>query len=135
MSLRHYIVSGRVQGVGFRQFVEKQAAHYQISGVVRNLEDGRVEFYAKGTDESLEEFEQAVKRGPMLSAVRNLTSRTLDKPEGLEEDWTTGLFKIADDGVKPWAEHQVKSKTPKAQKAPTKAPANTTTKTTKKMKA
>ena len=131
MSLRHYIVSGRVQGVGFRQFVEKQAAHYEISGVVRNLEDGRVEFYAKGTDESLEEFERAVKRGPMLSHVRDLTSRTLDKPEGLEEDWTTGLFKITDDGVKPWAEHQVKAKTPKVPKAPVKAQL----KTTKKVKA
>ncbi len=105
MSLRHYIVSGRVQGVGFRQYVEKQATNYSISGIVRNLEDGRVEFFAKGTDESLEEFERAVRRGPMLSAVRELTSKTLEKPEGLDQDWTTGLFKIADDGVRPWAEH------------------------------
>ena len=105
MSLRHYIVSGRVQGVGFRQYVEKQATNYSISGVVRNLEDGRVEFFAKGTDESLEEFERAVRRGPMLSAVRELTSKTLEKPEGLDQDWSTGIFKIADDGVRPWAEH------------------------------
>lgn len=105
MSLRHYIVSGRVQGVGFRQYVEKQATNYSISGIVRNLEDGRVEFFAKGSDESLEEFERAVRRGPMLSAVRELTSKTLEMPEGLDQDWSTGLFKIADDGVRPWAEH------------------------------
>lgn len=102
MSLRHYLVSGRVQGVGFRRFVEQEAHHYELSGVVRNLDDGRVEFYAKGTDENLEEFEQAVRRGPMLSAVREVVTRTLDKPEGVEEDWKTGLFKIASDGSEPW---------------------------------
>ncbi len=102
MSLRHYLVSGRVQGVGFRRFVEREAQNYELSGVVRNLEDGRVEFYAKGSDENLEEFEQAVRRGPMLSFVRDVVTRTLDKPEGLEEDWKTGLFKIASDGSEPW---------------------------------
>lgn len=107
MSLRHYLVSGRVQGVGFRQFVEKQALNYRLSGVVRNLEDGRVEFYAKGEDEDLLEFERAVRRGPMLSAVREVVSRTLDKPEGLEEDWSTGLFKIATDGLQPWVKEDL----------------------------
>lgn len=102
MSLRHYLVSGRVQGVGFRRFVEEQAEAYHVSGVVRNLEDGRVELYAKASDENLEEFERAVKRGPMLSVVRDVVARTLDKPEGLEEDWSTGLFKIASDGAQPW---------------------------------
>lgn len=108
MSLRHYIVSGRVQGVGFRRFVEKQASNYSISGIVRNLEDGRVEFFAKGTEESLEEFERAVRRGPMLSAVREVISKTLEKPEGLDEDWSTGSFKIAVDGVRPWSESSTK---------------------------
>jgi acylphosphatase len=102
MSLRHYLVSGRVQGVGFRRFVEKQAKEYEVSGIVRNLEDGRVEFYARGKDEDLEEFDRAVRRGPMLSAVRDVVTRTLDKPEGLDEDWSTGLFKIASDGSQPW---------------------------------
>lgn len=106
MSLRHYLVSGRVQGVGFRRFVEQEAQHYELSGVVRNLEDGRVEFYAKGSDEKLLEFEQAVRRGPMLSVVREVVSRTLDKPEGLEEDWKTGIFKIANDGSQPWVREE-----------------------------
>lgn len=107
MSLRHYIVSGRVQGVGFRRYVEKEAVNYGVTGVVRNLEDGRVEFFAKGSDENLEEFERAVRRGPMLSAVRDVLSRTLDKPEGLDQDWETGLFKIAADGTDPWFDHAV----------------------------
>ena len=102
MSLRHYLVSGHVQGVGFRRFVEQQAETYEVSGIVRNLEDGRVEVYAKASDENLDEFERAIKRGPMLSVVRNVVSRTLDKPEGVEEDWKTGLFKITSDGAQPW---------------------------------
>lgn len=135
MSLRHYIVSGRVQGVGFRQYVEKQATNYSISGIVRNLEDGRVEFFAKGTDESLEEFERAVRRGPMLSAVREVTSKTLEKPEGLDQDWSTGLFKIADDGVRPWAEHAPARKSgdkKAAGKTAVKAELKSATKTTAK---
>lgn len=108
MSLRHYLVSGRVQGVGFRRFVEKQAKEYEVTGIVRNLEDGRVEFYVKGNEEALAEFDRAVRRGPMLSAVRNVITRTLDKPEGLDEDWTTGLFKIASDGSQPWIKDTIK---------------------------
>lgn len=104
MLLRHYLVSGRVQGVGFRRFVETQAIGFKISGVIRNLEDGRVEFFAKGADENLKALEQAVRRGPMLSVVRDVVARTLDKPEGLEEQWNTGLFTIANDGLKPWVE-------------------------------
>ena len=111
MSLRHYLVSGRVQGVGFRRFVEQEAQQYELSGVVRNLEDGRVEFYAEGRDENLQEFEQAIRRGPMLSVVREVVTRTLDKPEGLEEDWMTGLFKIERDGSEPWVQETEKEKT------------------------
>ena len=102
MILRHYLVSGHVQGVGFRRFVEKQAQNYGLSGIVRNLEDGRVEFYAKGESAAMEEFERAVRIGPMHSAVRDITSRTLDKPEGVDDDWKSGLFKIGRDGAAPW---------------------------------
>lgn len=102
MSLRHYLVSGRVQGVGFRRFVEKQALHYRLSGVVRNLEDGRVECFAQGSEEDLQEFERAVRRGPMLSAVREVVARPIASKEELETDWKTGLFSIAVDVEKPW---------------------------------
>jgi acylphosphatase len=102
MSLRHYLVSGRVQGVGFRRFVEKQAQHYGVSGVVRNLEDGRVECLAQGSEEDLQEFERAVRRGPMLSAVREVVSRAVASKTEIETDWTTGLFSIAVDGERPW---------------------------------
>lgn len=102
MSLRHYLVSGRVQGVGFRRFVEKQALNYGVSGIVRNLDDGRVEFFAQGSEENLQEFERAVRRGPMLSAVREVKSQELESKDGLNTEWKTGLFTIAIDGEKPW---------------------------------
>lgn len=112
MGLRHYLVSGRVQGVGFRRFVEKQARFYRVSGCVRNLKDGRVEFLAQGEEEALRELEIAVNRGPMLSAVRALESRPLD-PHWLHR-WiesnpvpaktvSAGGFAVDKDGAAPWA--------------------------------
>ena len=46
---RHYLVSGEVQGVGFRFFAQRVAARHQVTGYVRNLDDGRVEVHAEGT--------------------------------------------------------------------------------------
>jgi acylphosphatase len=111
MSLRHYLVSGRVQGVGFRRFVEKHAIQYQVSGVVRNLEDGRVECIAQGSDEALKEFERAVRRGPMLSAVRDVVARSISNltesyRTEVAAEWKTGLFSILVDGERPWLEEE-----------------------------
>ena len=47
-SARRYFVRGRVQGVGFRYFVERAAAELKLTGYTRNLDDGRVEVYAAG---------------------------------------------------------------------------------------
>lgn len=111
MSLRHYLVSGHVQGVGFRRFVEKQAKLFQVSGCVRNLDDGRVEFLAQGSDDDLQELEVAVQRGPMLSAVRGIEQKAVD--ERWLADWlqqnpklakslVQGDFAVAADGELPW---------------------------------
>jgi acylphosphatase len=61
---RHYLVSGRVQGVGFRFFVEAAALREGLHGWVSNLPDGRVEIAAEGERESLERFEWHVRHGP-----------------------------------------------------------------------
>jgi acylphosphatase len=61
---RHYIVSGRVQGVGFRYFASDIAARENVNGWVRNLPDGRVEIEAEGDAESLVRFERGVRQGP-----------------------------------------------------------------------
>jgi len=75
---RRYIVSGRVQGVGFRYFVKRAAEDTGLKGWVRNLPDGTVEARAEGSAECLESFEAAVRRGPQFASVTGV------KVEGME---------------------------------------------------
>jgi acylphosphatase len=69
---RHYFIGGRVQGVGYRWFVERLAAELRLTGYTRNLDDGRVEVYAVGTAESLEELGSRLRLGPRLADVRHV---------------------------------------------------------------
>jgi acylphosphatase len=69
---RRYVVSGRVQGVGFRYFVQRHAQQLGISGWVRNLATGSVEVEGAGTAEQLEGFEELLWRGPRFSNVTNV---------------------------------------------------------------
>ena len=69
---RRYFVRGRVQGVGYRWFVQKNAVALRMSGYVRNLDDGRVEVYAVGTPEQLNELAGLLWRGPRTSDVRGV---------------------------------------------------------------
>jgi acylphosphatase len=71
-SARRWLVTGRVQGVGFRAFVERTARDIGLSGWVRNLDDGRVEAYAVGTPAQLDELAARLHQGPPLSEVRGL---------------------------------------------------------------
>jgi len=61
---RRFTISGRVQGVGFRYFVQKIAVRESMAGWVRNLDDGRVEAAAAGESEAMERFERAIRQGP-----------------------------------------------------------------------
>src|SRR5712691_296574 len=61
---RRFLISGRVQGVGFRYFTEAAAALEGLNGWVRNLADGRVEILAEGESESVERFERKIAHGP-----------------------------------------------------------------------
>jgi acylphosphatase len=61
---RRYMISGRVQGVGFRYFAEAMAAREGILGWVRNTSDGRVEVFAEGDAEAVERFERSLRHGP-----------------------------------------------------------------------
>ncbi|MBM3786382.1 MAG: acylphosphatase [Acidobacteria bacterium] len=67
---RRWLVRGRVQGVGYRDFVRREANLRTLTGWVRNLEDGRVEAFAQGLLEDLDAFETALWKGPRLADVR-----------------------------------------------------------------
>ena len=70
---RRLVVSGRVQGVGFRVFAEARAAAEGVHGYVRNLADGRVEAYLEGDQESVDRVEMALRRGPAGARVEDVT--------------------------------------------------------------
>ena len=65
--------SGRVQGVGFRYAAKSIAAGFEVSGIVRNLPDGRVELVAEGAREELEAFRAAIRDAGLRSFIRNET--------------------------------------------------------------
>ncbi len=69
---RHYIVSGRVQGVGFRYFAQDAAVREGVSGFVRNRPDGTVEALVEGDIEAVTRVERALAQGPPGARVDHL---------------------------------------------------------------
>jgi acylphosphatase len=69
---RLYRVRGRVQGVGFRYFVDQSARALGVRGWVRNDDDGSVEVYAVGTAAQLSDLAGLLWRGPRWAAVRGV---------------------------------------------------------------
>ncbi|MFA5907564.1 MAG: acylphosphatase [Vicinamibacterales bacterium] len=69
---RRFLVSGHVQGVGFRFFAQDAARREGLSGHVSNHPDGTVEAVAEGEAESVERFERALRRGPSRSRVERV---------------------------------------------------------------
>lgn len=61
---RRLLISGRVQGVGFRYFIEARARAEGVHGWVRNLSDGRVEVLVEGDEDGVNRVEAAARRGP-----------------------------------------------------------------------
>lgn len=66
------MISGRVQGVGFRWFVSQHARRLSLSGQARNLPDGRVEVVARGAPNALDELDRALAEGPGFANVENV---------------------------------------------------------------
>jgi len=66
----HVYYSGRVQGVGFRATVKRVAHGYDVTGVIRNLPDGRVEMMAEGEPNELEEFQQGIRDSGLGHFIR-----------------------------------------------------------------
>ena len=71
---RRFVISGRVQGVGFRYFVQDHAQLEGVNGYVRNMEDGRVEAVIEGDTEAVERLERALWRGPAGARVESVVA-------------------------------------------------------------
>jgi len=67
-----YVVEGRVQGVGYRYFVLRQADALGVSGYARNRADGSVEVVAEGSEAALADFEARLREGPSFAGVTNV---------------------------------------------------------------
>ena len=78
-------VSGRVQGVGFRWFVQQAATRIGIVGDVCNLPDGRVEVRARGTREQLRRLHDEVRRGPSHSVVEDVEELPSEPVPGISD--------------------------------------------------
>lgn len=72
MKACRFLVNGRVQGVGFRYFVQSSARQIGVAGWTRNLRDGRVEVYAMGTPEQLNELGGLLWKGSTMSEVEGV---------------------------------------------------------------
>lgn len=79
----HVEVTGRVQGVGFREFTRTIAQRLGIAGWVRNREDGGVEVAASGKASQIETLLAAVRRGPAGGSVQNVRALPIDEQDVL----------------------------------------------------
>ena len=75
---RKFFIRGMVQGVGFRFFAQRSAARHQIRGYVRNLDDGRVEALAQGSERAVEAFKHDLTAGPTYSNVEDIEEIVLE---------------------------------------------------------
>ena len=75
---RRFMISGRVQGVGFRWFTQEAAAREGVTGWVRNLPDGRVEAWVEGESDAVTRVERALRAGPAGARVKNVVVDTED---------------------------------------------------------
>lgn len=72
------LLSGRVQGVGFRHFTRREAESLGLAGTVANLPDGRVEIEVAGEPEPLADFRRRVEQGPRFADVRGVEESEID---------------------------------------------------------
>ena len=69
---RRFAVTGRVQGVGFRYFVQEAASREGVTGYVRNLSDGSLEAYVEGEAGAVSRIERAIRMGPRGAHIKNV---------------------------------------------------------------
>jgi acylphosphatase len=77
----HFLIQGRVQGVGFRWYVQREATELELRGWVRNTEDGDVEVMAAGEPRDLDELRASLRRGPRGARVDRIVEHNLAESE------------------------------------------------------
>jgi acylphosphatase len=77
-----YVVAGRVQGVGYRYFVLREADVLGVSGYARNRSDGSVEVVAEGSDAALADFEARLREGPAFAEVTGVRREAIAERGG-----------------------------------------------------
>jgi acylphosphatase len=82
---RRLLLTGRVQGVGFRYFTRKAAQELGVVGTVANLPDGRVEIEAAGDPAAVEELARRVRQGPRFAEVREVVEEEIAEPPPWED--------------------------------------------------
>lgn len=79
--VKHFLVKGRVQGVGFRWFVHREAAELELRGWVRNTDAGDVELVAAGDAEAVAELKDSLRQGSRGSRVDAVLEHALNDEE------------------------------------------------------
>ncbi len=77
MPCLHLLISGRVQGVWFRESMKREAEQLGITGWIRNLPDGRVEAVVSGSDEAIQAMHLWASKGPTLAKVAAVVAETV----------------------------------------------------------
>lgn len=88
MIARRFTISGLVQGVGYRYFAQRSAARHQVTGYVRNLDNGKVEVHAEGAHKAVEGFRHDLATGPVQSVVEMI------KEDVVEPTGRYGAFRV-----------------------------------------
>lgn len=86
---RRAVISGRVQGVGFRAFAHRAAAEAGVRGWVRNLPDGSVETCCEGEPEAVARYIERLRRGPLIGKVTRVAEEEM-APQGFSKFEITG---------------------------------------------
>ena len=77
---RRFLVSGKVQGVWFRESTRREAARLGLNGSASNLPDGRVEVIAVGSAKDIDQLSVWLRHGPTMARVDGVVEETIDNP-------------------------------------------------------
>jgi len=84
----HYLISGRVQGVFFRQSTQEKAVELNLKGWVRNLNNGQVEVLAYGSTQKLTLFKQWLEQGPPTAKVDSVKESPSEEKVNIENSFS-----------------------------------------------